>query len=366
MTHPNDRVWMNRALQLAERGLYTTHPNPRVGCVLVVDAKVVGEGWHERAGGPHAEVVALRAAGDLAQGATAYVTLEPCAHTGRTGPCARALIEAGVRRVVAAHQDPNPDVAGRGFAILQEAGIEVSVGVLEAQARALNPGFLRRMQEGLPWVRLKTASSLDGRTAMANGQSKWITAAAARSDVQRWRARSDAILTGVGTILADDPELTLRPELWSECSAPERLQPWRVVMDTHLRTPVQARLFRTEPERVMILHGAGPWEHQPGDYPEGVVLHGFAETALDPWDVLRWLAAHSIQEILLEAGATLAGSFMRAGLVNEWVMYQALTLLGSTARPLLEWSMQDMSEQRRMSLLDVRQVGDDLRMILRP
>ncbi len=366
MSLPEDQAWMGRALQLARRGQYTTHPNPRVGCVLVVGHEVVGEGWHERAGGPHAEVVALRRAGARARGATAYVTLEPCAHTGRTGPCALALVDAGVRRVVAAHLDPNPEVAGRGLSLLRQAGIDVDVGVLEHQARSLNSGFLRRMQYGMPWVRLKTAGSIDGRTAMANGQSKWITAAPARSDVQHWRALSDAIVTGVGTVLADDPELTLRPELWEEGVAPLRPQPWRVIMDRCLRTPVEARIFRTEPERVMILHAAGPLQHQPNDYPDGVILQGFDGPNLEPRRVLSWLASRSIQEILLEAGPTLAGAFMRASLVDEWVLYQAMTLLGSSARPLLDWPMQDMSQQQRLSLCDLRQVGDDLRMILRP
>ena len=243
-----DAHYMARAIELARKGLYTTHPNPRVGCVIVRDGQVVGEGWHVRTGEPHAEVHALRAAGDQARGATAYVTLEPCSHYGHTPPCAEGLITAGVARVVAAMQDPNPDVAGRGLKRLVDAGIQVCSGVLEAQARALNPGFLKRMEHGLPFVRVKMAMSLDGRTAMANGESQWITGPAARSAVQRLRAQASVVLTGADTVLADGarltvrgPELGLDPELTAlALSRP----PLRVLVDGRLRVPLDAPFFK--------------------------------------------------------------------------------------------------------------------------
>ncbi|NNM51711.1 MAG: bifunctional diaminohydroxyphosphoribosylaminopyrimidine deaminase/5-amino-6-(5-phosphoribosylamino)uracil reductase RibD, partial [Pseudomonadales bacterium] len=254
---------MAHAIVLAQRGLYTTHPNPRVGCVLVQAGELVGQGWHERAGEAHAEVMALREAGSKAQGAVAYVTLEPCSHTGRTPPCADALIAAGVQRVVAAMQDPNPKVAGQGLARLRAAGIEVLCGLMEAEAEALNPGFLRRMRGGLPWVRVKLASSLDGRTAMADGSSHWITGEAARRDVQRWRARSDVVLTGVGTVLCDNPALNLREELWPADSFPGR-QPWRVVLDSHLRTPSTAQVLK-QPGRCLLIGVEGSQRHDETD-----------------------------------------------------------------------------------------------------
>ena len=241
----DDHRYMRRALELAEQGLFTTDPNPRVGSVLVKNGDIVGEGFHLKAGERHAERHALQVAGAKAQGATCYVTLEPCSHSGRTGPCADALIEAGVSKVVAAMQDPHQRVAGKGFDKLRAAGIEVQVGLLEAQARMLNPGFIQRMETGRPFVRLKLAMSLDGRTAMANGESKWITGPAAREDVQRLRARSSAVVTGVGTVLADDPELTVRPAGWQVLAYPDTSvrQPLRVVLDRNLRTPVSAKLF---------------------------------------------------------------------------------------------------------------------------
>lgn len=240
-----DYEYMAHALQLAMRGLYTTHPNPRVGCVLVKDGQMVGEGWHEFAGGPHAEVNALKMAGNKAKGATVYLSLEPCSHQGRTPPCSQALIDAGVSRVIAAMQDPNPQVAGQGLAQLREAGIEVETGLLEAQAEALNPGFISRMRHGRPYVRHKLAMSLDGRTAMASGESKWITSDAARQDVQRMRAQSDAILTGVGTVLADDPAMTVRLE-------GHKRQPMRVVVDTHLSMPTEAKIL-SQPGKTVVM-----------------------------------------------------------------------------------------------------------------
>src|SRR5512135_2431955 len=296
-----DSQWMARALCLAERGLYTTAPNPRVGCVLVKDGKIIGEGWHERAGEPHAEVHALRAAGGAARGATAYVTLEPCSHHGRTPPCADALIAAGVSRVVSAMQDPNPLVAGQGLQKLSDAGIEVECGLMEAAARELNIGFVSRMTRGMPWVRSKIAASLDGRTALANGTSKWITGEAARRDVQHWRARSCAILTGIGTVLADDPQLNVR-------SMESARQPLRAVVDNGLRIPPAARLLQQpgaviytatqDAQKIAALEKSGA----------RVAVLADAGGQVDLSAVLRDLAERGCNEVLVEAGSKLNGA----------------------------------------------------------
>jgi diaminohydroxyphosphoribosylaminopyrimidine deaminase/5-amino-6-(5-phosphoribosylamino)uracil reductase len=331
-----DHALMARALRLAERGLYTTSPNPRVGCVIAHGERVVGEGWHRRAGEPHAEVFALRAAGDAARGATAYVTLEPCAHQGRTPPCADALVAAGIRRVVAAIEDPFPAVAGRGLARLQEAGVAVEAGVLAEAARELNRGFLSRVQRGRPWVRVKLAMSLDGRTALANGTSKWITGEAARADVQRWRARSSAILTGVGTVLADDPQLTVRlPD------GVDFVPPLRVVLDRGGRTPAGARVNDTS---------APTW---------------IASDA-DPAQTLRTLAERGVNEVQVEAGPVLSGALVAAGLVDEMLLYVAPTLLGDAGRPLLGLPrIDEMRDRLDLRVVEQRQVGHDIRLLLR-
>ncbi|MEE4250384.1 MAG: bifunctional diaminohydroxyphosphoribosylaminopyrimidine deaminase/5-amino-6-(5-phosphoribosylamino)uracil reductase RibD [Alcanivoracaceae bacterium] len=357
-----DSGYMQRALSLAERGLYTTDPNPRVGCLIVRDGKVVGEGWHQRAGEPHAERHALAMAGDAAGGATCYVTLEPCSHTGRTGPCADALIAAGVSRVVAAMQDPNPLVAGQGLAKLRDAGIRVECGLLEAQAQALNPGFIKRMQTGLPLVRIKLAMSLDGRTAMASGESKWITGAEARQQVQRLRARSSAIVTGIGTVLADDPALTVRVEDWPANEYPGVVrQPLRVVLDRKLRLPLDAKLLRGDGD-VLVISQAQPALasalQQRGA--EVVTLPG-SGSGTDLRVLLETLAERACNEVLVEAGPTLAGAFVREQLFDELVIFMAPTLLGSSARPLLLLpEIATMAEQHRLRLGQVEQIGDDL------
>jgi len=361
----DDRRWMARALQCAREGRYTTHPNPRVGCVIVRDGEPVGEGFHPRAGEPHAEVFALRRAGERARGATAYVTLEPCAHFGRTPPCARALVEAGVSRVVMASLDSNPLVAGKGRAILEAAGIATTVGVLEDEARALNPGFLRRMAGGLPWVRLKMAGSLDGRTGMSSGESKWITGPDARRDVQTWRAMSSAIITGIGTVLADDPALNVRPPDWRDWHYSEPVQPWRVILDSQLRLPLTARVLAADAAVIVVASaaadpvkaaaltacGAEVWRLAPGE--------GLRE-------LLLRLAQRGANEVLVEAGATLAGAFAEAGLVDEYVLYLAPTLLGSEGRPLLALPFTRMAQQQRLRITDLRQVGPDLRLLATP
>lgn len=357
-----DSGYMQRALALAQRGLYTTDPNPRVGSLIVKDGKVVGEGWHQRAGEPHAERHALAMAGEAAREATCYVTLEPCSHTGRTGPCADALIAAGVSRVVVAMRDPNPLVAGRGLAKLRDAGINVECGLLEAAARALNPGFIRRMQTGLPLVRIKLAMSVDGRTAMASGESKWITGAAARHQVQRLRARSSAIVTGIGTVLADNPALTVRVEDWSNNNYPGAVrQPLRVVLDRKLRLPLDAKLIGEQGD-VLVISQAQPALasalQQRGA--EVLTLPG-SGSGMDLRELLKLLGERGCNEVLVEAGATLAGAFVREQLFDELVVFMAPTLLGSSARPLLLLpEITRMAEQRRLHLERVEQFGDDL------
>ncbi|WP_304639493.1 bifunctional diaminohydroxyphosphoribosylaminopyrimidine deaminase/5-amino-6-(5-phosphoribosylamino)uracil reductase RibD [Pseudomonas sp.] len=366
-----DRELMALALQLAARGLYTTEPNPRVGCVLWRDGDVVGEGWHVRAGEGHAEVNALAQAGDRARGATAYVTLEPCSHFGRTPPCADALVKAGVSRVVAAMQDPNPLVAGRGLERLRAAGIQVESGVLEDQARALNPGFIKRMQGGLPLVRLKLAMSLDGRTAMASGESQWITGPDARADVQRLRGRSGAVISGADSVLQDDSALTLRPgEMGLE---PEQLaligdrQPLRVLIDGRQRVPLDRRLFR---EAGPVLVVAAEARQALPDYSavgaELLLLPDHSGQRVNLPGLLAELASRGCNEVLVETGAALAGAFCRAGLVDELIVYMAPRLLGSRARPLLELPLDNMAQAMDMDITDVRAIGRDWRITARP
>lgn len=365
-----DRSWMSRALMLAERGLYTTEPNPRVGCVLVADGEVVGEGWHVRAGEGHAEVNALAQAGERAGGATAYVTLEPCSHFGKTPPCADALIKAGVSRMVAAMQDPNPQVAGNGLQRLREAGIAVECGLLEEQARALNPGFIKRMQQGLPWVRVKLAMSLDGRTAMASGESKWITGPAARADVQRLRARSGAVVSGADSVLLDDSALTVRAsELGlpsDEAAAAAERQPLRVLVDSLRRVPLEQRFFREAGPTLVISTSA---EQAADDYlaagSELLAVPG-ADGKVDLQAVLQTLAARGCNEVLVEAGAGLSGAFWRAGLVDELIVYMAPRLLGSQARPLMQLPFESMSEAMDVAVTDMRAIGQDWRITARP
>ncbi|MGJ4730273.1 bifunctional diaminohydroxyphosphoribosylaminopyrimidine deaminase/5-amino-6-(5-phosphoribosylamino)uracil reductase RibD [Luteimonas sp. SDU101] len=350
---------MARALRLAERGAWTTKPNPLVGCVIAHGDEVVGEGWHQRQGGPHAEVFALQAAGARARGATAYVTLEPCNHTGRTGPCTAALIEAGVARVVAAMRDPFPQVDGTGLARLREAGITVEVGLMEPQARELNVGFLSRIERGRPWVRVKLACSLDGRTAMANGESKWITGEAARADVMRWRARAGAILTGAGTVLADDPSLTVRLD-----EVREFVPPLRVVLDPGLATIARGKV-REGDAPTLYLHA--PDIKPPRDLVADRAAVPVASGMFDLQAVLALLAQRGVNEAHVETGATLAGALLKAGLVDELLLYVAPVLLGDKARPLFGGlGFTEMAQSLRMRTVDGRRVGEDLRLLLRP
>ena len=354
-----DHLLMARALRLAERAAFTTRPNPMVGCVIAHGEDVVGEGWHQRKGGPHAEVFALRAAEERARGATAYVTLEPCAHTGSTGPCADALIAAGVARVVGAMRDPFPQVDGAGFEKLRAAGIVVESGLMEAQARELNRGFLSRIERGRPWLRVKLASSLDGRTAMASGDSKWISGEAARRDVQQWRARSGALLTGAGTVLADDPQLTVRLDDGSDF-----LPPLRVVLDPGLATVARGRV-REGDAPTLYLHA--PEAKPPRGLQADHVAVPVDKGRFDLDAVLRLLATRGINEVQVEAGATLAGAFLAAGLVDELLLYIAPVLLGERARPLFDGLHIDaMAERLRLRTVDSRSIGGDLRLLLRP
>ncbi|WP_439849982.1 bifunctional diaminohydroxyphosphoribosylaminopyrimidine deaminase/5-amino-6-(5-phosphoribosylamino)uracil reductase RibD [Pseudomonas syringae] len=364
-----DVHYMARALELARKGLYSTHPNPRVGCVIVRDGQIVGEGWHARAGEPHAEVHALRQAGELARGATAYVTLEPCSHQGRTPPCADALVEAGLARVVAAMQDPNPEVSGRGLLRLMNAGIGVQCGVLESEARALNKGFLKRMETGRPYIRVKLAMSLDGRTAMASGESQWITGPEARSAVQRLRAQSSVVLTGADTVLADNARLTVRPDelgLGAEMSALAASRPpLRVLIDGRLRVPLDAPFFQAGRALVVTCAAASAR----GRYQEdGHEMLALADSAghVDLRKLMGELASRGINEVLVEAGPRLAGAFARLGLVDEFQIFIAGKFLGSSARPLLDLPLAQMSEALELNIVEMRAVGNDWRVIALP
>ena len=359
MNVKTDSIYMARALQLAERGLYTTAPNPNVGCVLVVDGNVVGEGWHQRAGGAHAEVNALKQAGDNAHGATAYVSLEPCCHHGRTPPCTEALIKAGIQRVVVAMQDPNPQVAGKGLAQLQAEGIDTSSGLMQAQAEALNAGYIMRMRQGRPLVRCKMAMSLDGRTAMASGESKWITGTAARQQVHRLRARSGAIMTGIGTVLADDPSLNVR----LQDNVPEGgwLQPVRVILDPNLNTPVDARLLQ-QAGRTIIVTAVQDAERKAELQRAGAELVFLPSPGgrIDLPELLTYLGNEQINEVLLETGATLSGAMLNAGLVDELKIYMAPHLMGNAARGLFALpGLQTMDQSIDLHIHDIRAIGDD-------
>ncbi len=365
-----DRFAMQRALTLATRGLETTDPNPRVGCVIARGDHIIGEGWHERAGEAHAEVLALRAAATQAAGATAYVTLEPCSHHGRTPPCADSLIGARVARVVYAVEDPNPEVRGRGAQRLREAGVVVQSGLCEQEALEINRGFIKRMQHGRPWVRLKLAMSLDGRTALASGASRWITGEAARHDVQLWRARSSALLTGMGTLLADDPRLDVR--LPDESAGGGRRQPLRVLLDGSLRTPPGARLF-TVPGEVLILTSVPAsdprWEPRcaalaaQGARIETLPAAGGRVPLLM---ALERLGELEVNELQVEAGPTLAGEFFSQSLVDELLLYVAPKLLGPQARPLAMLPpLADLGDAQSFALVEARELGGDVRLRLR-
>lgn len=360
MSARQDTVYMARAIQLAKRGRFTTDPNPRVGCVLVRENVVIGEGWHVKAGLGHAEVEALKNIQD-AQGATAYVTLEPCSHHGRTPPCCDALIKAGVSRVVVAMQDPNPQVSGRGLEKLKAAGVQVTCGVLAEDARALNRGFIKRMTVNRPYVRSKLAMSLDGRTAMASGESRWITSAEARADVHKLRAECSAILTGINTVLADDPSLNARVD-WAV------VQPVRVVLDSGLNMPVTAQMASV-PGRSLILTCSRDDDKRQALQDAGFEVYILADknARLDLHEVMNFLAGQQINELLVEAGSILNGALLAEGLVDEWVVYMAPCILGDQGRGLFTLpGVQSMADKKSLKLCDVRQIGPDLKLTLIP
>jgi diaminohydroxyphosphoribosylaminopyrimidine deaminase/5-amino-6-(5-phosphoribosylamino)uracil reductase len=354
-----DREFMRQALELAERGLYTTTPNPHVGCVIARDGAVVASGWHEKAGLPHAEALALKAAGERARGATLYLNLEPCSHHGRTPPCADAIVASGIKRVVAAMQDPNPKVAGAGFAKLRAAGIEVEHGLMEHEARELNIGFVARMTRGRPWVRMKIAASLDGRTALANGKSRWITGEVARADGHRWRARACAILTGHGTVRDDDPQLNVRG-----IDTPR--QPLRIVVDSRFETPLSARVLKdgktliagavNETGRIAALEKAGA---------EAVVIpNGRGKVEL--FRLMEELARRELNEIHVEGGTRLNGSLLQAGVVDELLVYLAPSVIGDSGRGMFDMpELNELSQARSLTIREVERIGADVRILAR-
>ena len=359
MFSPADQQHMAEALRLAAMGLYTATPNPRVGCVIVRDGEAVGTGWHEKTGGPHAEVLALRAAGARARGATAYVSLEPCSHHGRTPPCVDALIDAGIARVVAAMQDPNSQVAGSGFAALRAAGIEVESGLMQDEAQALNAGFVARMSRGRPWLRMKIAASLDGRTALANGQSQWITGPEARRDGHAWRARACAVLTGIGTVRDDDPQLNVR-------EVETTRQPLKVVVDSRLQLPLSAKLLTGG--KVLV---AAAVDDKSGiaalrDKGAEVVVLPNAQGKVELTELMRELARRELNEVQVEAGYKLNGSLLGAGLVDELLLYLAPSILGDSACAMFKLpELTDLAQKRLVQFAGVQTIGSDLRIIAR-
>jgi len=361
MFTPADHAFMSRALQLAEKGLYTTTPNPRVGCVITRNDEIVGSGWHEKVGQPHAEINALAMAGTAARGATAYVTLEPCSHHGRTPPCTDALIRAGIARVVIAMQDPNPQVLGSGIAALKQAGITVQTGLMHNLAEALNTGFIKRMQQKKPWVSVKMAVSLDGKTALNNGQSQWITGEAARRDGHHWRARSCAIMTGIGTIRADNPRLTVRHTRTSR-------QPKKIIIDNHLAIPIDADILK-EGDTCIFTTSAGNTAKIARLERMGVHVIPSERTdqgQVNLASVMTTLAQLECNEILVEAGSALSGALIRTGLVDELIIYMAPSLLGGNARDMFQWPEFTSLEQKiTPRIIDMRMIGRDIRIIAR-
>lgn len=354
-----DYVFMSHALRLAEQGLYTTTPNPRVGCVIVRDEQIVGGGWHQKAGQPHAEINALAEAGATARGATAYVTLEPCSHHGRTPPCADALIAAGIARVVMAMEDPNPLVSGRGRAMLQQAGISVQTGVLQAEAHTLNAGFISRMTRKKPWVRLKIAASLDGKTALNNGASQWITGEAARQDGHRWRARSCAIMTGIGTIKSDDPQLTVRHIKTDR-------QPKKILVDSRLAISLDARVLQDGEETFIFTAQTGNPEKKAAlsQMNIRVIVLPNAAGKVDLQKMMVVLAESGINEVLVEAGSGLNGALVEAKVVDELVLYLAPHLLGDDAQGMIKLSeLTQLEQKKKLEIQDMRVIGQDIRLI---
>lgn len=360
-----DNAFMARAIALAKKGQSTTTPNPCVGCVIVKGEAIVGEGYHQRAGGPHAEVYALASAGENAKGATAYVTLEPCSHFGRTPPCADALVVAGVSRVVIAMLDPNPKVSGRGVAKLEAAGIEVRHTLMSEEAETLNRGFLKRMRTGRPFVQLKMAASLDGGTAMANGESQWITSPPARLDVQQFRSKACAIVTGVGTVIADNPSLNVR--LADKASSDIR-QPTRFILDPSGRTPVDANMVKLDGKTVVVLGPDVSTSKQKALQASGfeLLVRPLQKGKTDLIDFINWLGEQAFNHVWVEAGAKLAGAFLVQQCVDEVVYYQAPIFLGANTRPVMQHAFNSLNDKIAFSVSDQRMIGPDIRWILSP
>lgn len=354
-----DYAFMSYALRLAEKGLYSTTPNPRVGCVLTLDDRIIGSGWHEKAGQPHAEINALASTSEAACGATAYITLEPCSHYGRTPPCVNALIDAGITKVIIAMEDPNPMVSGRGCMLLEQAGITVQTGLLQVQAQALNIGFIMRMMHKKPWIRLKTAASLDGKTALNNGISQWITGETARQDGHRWRARSCAIMTGIGTVKSDNPQLSVR-------HAETARQPKKIIVDSHLNIPLNAKLLQSDGEVLIFTAHDESVEKKEALSRMGaqVIVMPNEKGAIDLKKMMTVLAAMEINEVLVEAGRELNGALIEAGLVDEMIFYLAPHLLGDDARGMIKLPELTCLEQKKeLKIQDVRMIGQDIRII---
>jgi diaminohydroxyphosphoribosylaminopyrimidine deaminase/5-amino-6-(5-phosphoribosylamino)uracil reductase len=366
MTVEQDNRFMTRAMRIGCHGRMTTDPNPRVGCVIVRNGEIVGEGWHVRAGGPHAEIHALQAAGDKARGATVYVTLEPCSHHGRTPPCADALIEAGVKRVVVAMEDPNPEVSGQGLQRLRDAGIDVVLSEHHQQAEKMNPGYLKRVREGLPFLRVKLASSLDGRTAMSSGESKWITSESSRTDAHRLRAESSAILTGMGTVRADDPSLTVRMGV---DKLGEFVPPTRVVLDTNFDIDANARLVTDSEAPTLIITAEGKAGSRRDITAEHVQVAEvpLKNNKLDLHAVMHLLAERGFNEVMTEAGAKLSGALLQEKLVDELILYMAPHLMGNEAKEMMHLpGMQNMNQRILLHISDITNLGDDIRITARP
>jgi diaminohydroxyphosphoribosylaminopyrimidine deaminase/5-amino-6-(5-phosphoribosylamino)uracil reductase len=366
--HMNSNVeYMQRALRLARKGLYTTEPNPCVGSVIVKDGEIAGEGWHRRAGEAHAEVNALKQAGDRARGATVFVTLEPCSHTGKTPPCADALINAGVKKVIAAMTDPNPLVAGKGLKKLNAAGIETEYGLLELQARELNQGFIKRMECGRPFVRVKLAMSIDGRTAMASGESQWISGEASRMDVQRLRAQSSAILTGIETVLADDPSMNVRltaEQLDIDAELEDAVQPERIVVDSQLRMPADATIAMLD-DKCTVYTTADVDKSR--DYPFTIESIAAVDGQVDLVALMKELAAREVNLVHVEAGSVLCGALLKHKLVDEIIIYMAPHIMGDEARGLFHLPGLDrMKDRISLNIKDLRAIGDDIRITARP
>ena len=357
-----DRKFMRRAIELAKRGLFSTDPNPRVGCVIVQDNKIISEGWHEKAGQKHAEIMALENSRESVSGSTCYVTLEPCNHHGRTSPCSEALIDAGISRVVGAMMDPNPQVSGSGFARLKKAGIDVEIGLMEAESRELNPGFIQRMKTGLPWVTCKLAMSLDGRTAMASGESQWITCQQSRQDIQLLRARSSAIITGSSTVIIDNPSMNARQNDFPNQYQQDQtiVQPWRVIMDSHLSVDAESKIFKL-PGRVIWVTTEEVDESKNTEQLTMLQLAADKNGKVHPDLLLRWLAEQGCNEIMIEAGAKLSGAFINADLVDRLVIYMAPKILGDDARGLLHLpGLEKLSQAKQFKFLDSRISGSDI------